>query len=214
MTGQKAHVYLRRGLFFSHREFDKILELYEEGKPFYIYTGRGPSSEALHLGHLIPFIFCKYLQDIFDVPVIVQITDDEKYLHSAKLTIEQVRAFAIQNIKDIISVGFNPKKTFIFRDTDYIGHFYNNVILVQKHVTLNQIKGIFGFTPSDNSGKYAFPAIQAVPSFSNSFPHIFGEKRNFPCLIPCAIDQDPYFRMTRDIANRIKYLKPACIHSK
>merc|ERR1712146_730010 len=30
----------------------------------------------------------------------------------------------------------------------------------------------------------------------------------------CAIDQDPYFRMTRDVAPRLGYLKPALIHSK
>ena len=41
-------------------EFDQILTLYEQKKPFYLYTGRGPSSEAMHLGHLIPFIFTKY----------------------------------------------------------------------------------------------------------------------------------------------------------
>ena len=34
-----------------------------------------------------------------------------------------------------------------------------------------------------------------------------------PCLIPQAIDQDPYFRMTRDVATKLDYLKPACIHS-
>lgn len=34
------------------------------------------------------------------------------------------------------------------------------------------------------------------------------------CLIPCAIDQDPYFRMTRDVAPRLKLPKPALIHSK
>ena len=38
-----------------------ILTLHEKGKPFYLYTGRGPSSEAMHLGHLIPFIFTKYV---------------------------------------------------------------------------------------------------------------------------------------------------------
>ncbi len=32
-------------------------------------------------------------------------------------------------------------------------------------------------------------------------------------LIPCAIDQDPYFRMTRDVAGRLKYPKPSLIHS-
>ena len=34
-----------------------------------------------------------------------------------------------------------------------------------------------------------------------------------PCLIPCAIDQDPYFRQCRDNAEKMKYVKPALIHS-
>lgn len=34
-----------------------------------MYTGRGPSSDALHLGHTIPFSFTKWLQDVFDVPL-------------------------------------------------------------------------------------------------------------------------------------------------
>jgi tryptophanyl-tRNA synthetase len=34
------------------------------------------------------------------------------------------------------------------------------------------------------------------------------------CLIPQAIDQDPYFRMTRDVAPRIGLPKPSLIHSK
>ena len=56
-------------------------------------------------------------------------------------------------------------------------------------MTCNQAKGIFGFTDSDNIGKMAFPAVQAAPSFSNTFPHIFGERADILCLIPCAIDQ-------------------------
>lgn len=59
-----------------------------------------------------------------------------------------------------------------------------------------------------------FASIQAAPSFSNSFPQIFGTVSNIPCLIPCAIDQDPYFRLTRDIAQKLKYPKPSLIHSK
>ena len=34
------------------------------------------------------------------------------------------------------------------------------------------------------------------------------------CLIPCAIDQDPYFRMTRDVAPRLKFHKPSLIMSR
>ena len=67
--------------------------------------------------------------------------------------------------------------------------FYKNILRVQKCVTMNQAKGIFGFTDGDNIGKMAFPAVQAVPSFSNTFPHIFGDRKDVLCLIPCAIDQ-------------------------
>ena len=44
LTGRKPHPLLRRGSFFSHRELDMILTRYEQQKPFYLYTGRGPSS--------------------------------------------------------------------------------------------------------------------------------------------------------------------------
>ena len=50
ITGEVPHHWLRRGLFFSHREMDVVLDKYEKGEKFYLYTGRGPSSEALHLG--------------------------------------------------------------------------------------------------------------------------------------------------------------------
>lgn len=62
ITGKKPHRFLRRQIFFSHRELHQLLDLYEKGKKFYLYTGRGPSSEALHFGHLIPFQFTKWLQ--------------------------------------------------------------------------------------------------------------------------------------------------------
>ncbi|OPJ81474.1 tryptophan--tRNA ligase, cytoplasmic [Patagioenas fasciata monilis] len=213
--GQKPHRFLRRGIFFSHRDMDQILDAYEKKKSFYLYTGRGPSSQAMHVGHLIPFIFTKWLQEVFDVPLVIQLTDDEKYLWK-DLTTERAYEYARENAKDIIACGFDVKKTFIFSDLDYLGTssgFYKNIVKVQKHVTFNQVKGIFGFTDSDCIGKISFPAIQAAPSFSSSFPQIFNGKENIQCLIPCAIDQDPYFRMTRDVAPRIGLPKPALMHS-
>ncbi|XP_062378276.1 tryptophan--tRNA ligase, cytoplasmic [Sardina pilchardus] len=215
VSGQRAHRFLRRGIFFSHRDMHQVLDAYKNKKSFYLYTGRGPSSEAMHVGHLIPFIFTKWLQDVFDIPLVVQMTDDEKYLWK-DLKLEDCHHFAEENAKDIIACGFDINKTFIFSDLDYMGSspsFYRNVVKIQKHVTFNQVKGIFGFTDSDCIGKISFPAIQAAPSFSNSFPQIFNDRKDVTCLIPCAIDQDPYFRMTRDVAPRIGYPKPALLHS-
>eukprot|EP00960_Hanusia_phi_P068803 766939-Hanusia_phi.AAC.3 len=91
---------------------------------------------------------------------------------------------------------------------------YPTIVRIEKAVTYSQAKGIFGFTDSDNIGKHSFPAIQAAPSFPVAFPHIFGNDTEPLCLIPCAIDQDPYFRMTRDVAPRLGWKKPALLHSK
>ncbi|CUE76163.1 tryptophanyl-tRNA synthetase, putative [Bodo saltans] len=213
LTGKKAHRFLRRGIFFSHRDLHFLLDLYERGQPFYLYTGRGPSSESMHMGHLVPFMFTKWLQDTFNVPLVIQITDDEKF-YFKDLSIEEVEKLATENIKDIIAMGFNKESTFIFRDFEYVGTMYRTIARIEKAMTASQVRGCFGFKPEDNLGKWMFPAIQAAPSFSVCFPHIFPSKKNVFCLIPQAIDQDPYFRMTRDIAPRLGYLKPALIHSK
>lgn len=61
VTGKPVHHFIRRGIFFSHRDLHTIIKLKEEGKPFYLYTGRGPSSESLHLGHMVPFILTKWV---------------------------------------------------------------------------------------------------------------------------------------------------------
>jgi tryptophanyl-tRNA synthetase len=59
ISGAAPHHLLRRGVFFSHRDMHTVLSDVEKEKPFYLYTGRGPSSGAMHLGHLIPFLFTK-----------------------------------------------------------------------------------------------------------------------------------------------------------
>ncbi|GAX84011.1 hypothetical protein CEUSTIGMA_g11436.t1 [Chlamydomonas eustigma] len=213
VTGKPAHPFLRRGIFFAHRDLSEILDCYEKGQPFYLYTGRGPSSEALHLGHLIPFMFTKYLQDAFNVPLVIQLTDDEKTLWKG-LDVDEARRLARENAKDIIACGFDVTKTFIFSDFEYVGGaFYRNIVRIQRCVTMNQVRGIFGFSMEDSIGKIAFPAVQAAPSFPDTFPHLFGARKDIRCLIPCAIDQDPYFRMTRDVAPRLGHLKPALIES-
>lgn len=96
LTGKKAHRFLRREIFFSHRDLKEMLDLYEAGKKFYLYTGRGPSSESLHLGHTIPFHFTKWLQDAFDCPLVIQLTDDEKFLFKPELKLEECHRCVIR----------------------------------------------------------------------------------------------------------------------
>lgn len=62
VTGHRPHRLLRRGMVFSHRDLNLILDKYEKGIPFFLYTGRGPSSDSMHVGHTIPFEFTKYAE--------------------------------------------------------------------------------------------------------------------------------------------------------
>lgn len=234
VTKTKAHTWLRRGLFFSNKDLELCLKDYEEGKPIYIYTGRGPSSESMHLGHMIPFIFTKYLQEAFDAIVIIQLSDDEKYSfkgHIDNKNIDYYIKLTFENAKDIIACGFNPDKTFIFSNTNSMNEYlYKNIVCIDSTITGNAIKTIYGLDYDRKIGELSWPSKQCAPAFSSSFPDILtpnaqyttypdGTKTytNLPkirCLVPMAIDQRPYFAMARDIANKLKYLKPTEIHSE
>ncbi|MCD6414716.1 MAG: tryptophan--tRNA ligase [Candidatus Diapherotrites archaeon] len=208
LTG-KLHYMLRRGLFFSHRDFDIILNEYEKGQQFALYTGRGPSGQV-HLGHLMPWIFTKYLQDKFGTELYFQMTDDEKFLFGQKEKLEETNKLAYENALDVIAVGFDPKKTFIFADTDYAKTLYPIAIKVARLTTFSTAKAVFGFKNESNIGSIFYPAMQAAPCF---LPSIL-KGRNTRVLIPAAIDQDPYWRITRDVAPKLGFPKPAAIHSK
>ncbi|MEM5801336.1 MAG: tryptophan--tRNA ligase [Candidatus Aenigmatarchaeota archaeon] len=200
------HYFLRRKIFFAHMYLDKIIESFEKGEKFYLYTGRAPSG-PVHIGHLIPWIFTKWLQDRFKAPLLFQIPDEEKFLFKDSLTLEDTRKWAYENILDIIALGFNPKKTKIFLNTDYAKTLYKYACIVAKKITVSTAKATFGFNDSNNIGEYFYTSMQSVPAF---LPTIF-EGKSTMCLIPCAIDQDVHFRLTRDIADKIGYPKPATI---
>ncbi len=207
LTGD-LHVQLKREVVFSHRDFDWILDKYEAGEKFFLYTGRGPSGHV-HLGHMLPWFFTKYLQDKFGAKLYFQMTDDEKSL-VRPLSLEETWNYTYDNALDIMAVGFNPNKTMIIPDTTCIHTLYPTALRVAKHVTYSTAKAVFGFEDSSNIGIIFFPAIQAVPCFLDSV--LTG--RNAPCLIPASIDQDPYWRVTRDVAPKLGFYKPAQIHGK
>ena len=208
-TGE-IHNLVRRKIFFSHRDLNWILDKYEASEKFFLYTGRGPSGHT-HLGHLVPWLLTQHLQEKFDAELYFQLTDDEKFLNNPNLELDDTLNYTYENALDIIACGFDPKKTFIFSDMEYSKTLYNIAIKVAKHITFSTVKSVFGFKNSTNIGMTFFPAIQAAPCF---LPSVLKGK-NIPCLIPAAIDQDPYWRgIARDIAPRLGFYKPAQIHSK
>ena len=200
------HHLLRRKIFFAQMYFESILDDIDRGKKPYLYTGRAPSG-PVHLGHLIPWVLTKWMQDHFDLPLLFQIPDEEKFLFKDNLSLRETHHWAYENILDIIAMGFDHKKTKIFLDTEYAGHMYKHACAVAKKTTFSTARALFGFDQSSNVGEIFYTCMQSVPAF---LPTIL-EGKPTRCLIPCAIDQDVHFRLTRDVAEPLGYPKPATI---
>jgi tryptophanyl-tRNA synthetase len=74
---------------------------------------------------------------------------------------------------------------------------------VAKKVNFSNTKGVFGFTNETNIGMIFYTSLQSAPCFIE----------DKPVLIPLGVDQDPHFRITRDVAPKIGKQKPALIHN-
>lgn len=205
VTG-KAHFMLRRNVFFAHRDMKWLLDEYDKGNKFYLYTGRAPSG-PVHLGHLLPWIFTKWLQDKFGVELWFQFPDEEKYLFKQELSWEEGQKYLNENMLDIVALGFDPKKTHFIIDSKHANLMYKEACKVAKKINFSMVRSSFGMNEQSNIGSIFYTSMQAVPAF---LPSIINGKE-IPCLIPHAIDQDPHFRLTRDILPKLGHYKPASI---
>jgi len=205
----RDHFMLRRGIFYSHRDMDVILDHFDSGGQFALYTGRGPSG-PVHLGHLVPWIFTKHLQDIYGCKLVFQFTDDEKMLIREDYDAEITSHWVYENALDLMALGFDPDKTEFIVDMRHTAKLFSIALKVAKKITWSTMRAVFGFNEDSNLGIIFFPTMQIAPCFVES--ERSGEQ--VPCLIPAGIDQDPYWRLTRDVATKLGYPKPAQIHGR
>lgn len=205
---KSSHHFLRRRIFFAHRDLNFALDNYEKEKNLFLYTGCGPSG-PIHLGHAVVWQFTKWLQDKLDLELWFQFTDDEKFLFK-DISYEKIQEYMHDNMLDVISLGFNNKKTHFLIDTKHANLIYPEAIKVAKKINFSAVKASFGFTNEQNIGSIFYTAMQAVPAF---LPCII-RKKKMVCLIPHAVDQDNHFRVTRDILPKLGYYKPSSIQCR
>ncbi|KNH09457.1 tryptophanyl-tRNA synthetase [Perkinsela sp. CCAP 1560/4] len=210
-ASQPLHPFFKRSVVTAHRDFDLALGGAEK---VFLYTGRGPSTESMHLGHLVPFLLTKYLHRLVfpQSPLVIQMADDEKYLNS-KSSLEDVKKYTDSNLRDILALDFDKERTFLFKNTEYVQKMYPTVLRIQKSLTINAVSHTFGLEGSDCAGKFLFPAMQAAPCFAQCFDGLFNiSKSKWRALVPCALDQDPFFVLARQIAKKLNHSKPSILH--
>ena len=203
---KNPHPWIQREIFFAHRDFDKILDISEKGEQFAVVSGRGPSNKV-HLGHLGVFSVVKWLQSEYGAEVYIPLSDDEKCVFKKIKRLEEALYYAYDNALDIAALGFNPQKTHFFISTKY-APIYRYAVMLSRHATFSTVKAIFGFNNETNPGAIFYPLVQSVHILLPTF------EKGLPVVVPIAVDQDPYIRLTRDLAGKIGYFKPSALHSK
>jgi tryptophanyl-tRNA synthetase len=213
-VGDYKHFFHRdSGVIKSSRDLYKFLDHYTKYGPdkCYIYTGRGPSSADMHLGHMIPFMVTRELQRALNVRVVIQLTDDEKFLFRGEHSLNTYQEFAKHNKVLIQKCGLDPQLTDIYIDTEDIARFYPTMLKLQSKINFSQVRAVFGLKESDSIGKIGFPALEMAPCDPRClFPA--DQAQHMRCLVVCAWDQDSFFRLVRDHAKTLKFSKPSLLH--
>ena len=110
-----VHPLVRRRVFYAERDLNTYLDAMNGDNTHSIVTGRGPSG-PMHIGHIFPFYFAKYLQEETGTSVYIPVSDDEKYFVKNK-SLKEIGEYTRENLLDLLAVGFDPERTRIIVDT-------------------------------------------------------------------------------------------------
>jgi len=191
-------------IIIAHRDFDKLLDLYTDGKKFAIVSGRGPSG-PIHFGHIYVFQIVKFLQDAFDAHVFIPLSDDEKLVFGKIRDLEEGEYWAYDNAKLILALGFDKRKTHIYISSKQ-RWVYRYALIISKKLTLSTAKSALGVEDSTNIGVPFYVAVQIAHILQPTL------EKKLPVVVPIGLDQDVYMRLARDVSERLNIPKPASLY--
>lgn len=199
----------RRGIVFGQRDIQHIFQAIESKKKFAVLTGFNPSG-PLHLGNLLFLKQALFFQSL-GAEVFIPISNDETYVFKKSETLEQATKNAYEHVMpDIIALGFKSRRTKIFLSTKE-PRIYELAVKLSAKTTFSTIKAIFGFGNETNPGAIFYSMIQSAHILLPQLEEFGGPK---PTVVPIGIDQDPYMRLSRDLAEKIGMLKPSSTYHK
>ena len=205
-----SHRLVRRGVIFGHRDFELVLEAIEGGGEYAVMTGIKPSGD-FHLGtKLTSEEFIYFLSLSPRARGFFAIADLEAYADN-KLPLEESYRIAVSNLMDMLALGLDPKRVYVYRQSQEMP-VLKLAFIFSRSVTYNTLEAVYGPRPF---GLYLSALVQAGDILNPQLPDHGGPK---PTLVPVGADQDPHIRLTRDIAKRYReefgFLPPAATYHK
>ncbi len=210
-----APVFMRRGLVFGSRDFQRILNCIEQKKDFVMLTGLMPSGK-FHIGHKMVADQIVYYQNL-GAKIYLLVADIEAY-NMRNEPLDELRQTAIEEyLINYIALGLKPKNCdFYFQgershDAKKSNAYYRLVGLVSRKITANEFQGIYGdLMPS----KIVSVLTQIADILHPQLPEFGGPK---PVLVPVGIDQQPHINLTREVVSRMKefgFIQPSASYHK
>jgi len=178
---------------------------------FYLYTGRGPSSTSLHLGHLLPLQTTRCLAAALKAPLVLQMTDDEKFITSKVASLADVKAYTRTNYEQMEHIFKGLPKVWQINSSD-MGRLYPHILTLSQAFTASTLRATFGIEGEHNPLRYFFPLAQMALAFPEVMAAIDPSFRGRRCLIVAAPDQDPFFRLARDAAVKLGWTPPVILY--
>jgi tryptophanyl-tRNA synthetase len=199
---------MRRGIIFGHRDFEQILQAMKNHEEFAVMSGIKPTGE-FHLGTLQTAREVIYFQKQ-GAKAFYCIADIEAY-EDNRIPFEESEKYAVGNVADLLALGFDPKKGYIYRQSKE-ERVKDLAIAFGRGVTLATMKAIYG---ERHMGLYLSALIQAGDILLPQLKDFGGPK---PTVVPVGVDQDPHLRLTRDLAFKFRreydFIPPASTYHK
>lgn len=199
------HKYLDIGLAFGHRDIEPVLEAIKENQPFAVMSGIKPSNRY-HMGS----------KKIADAVIYFQrqgaftfycIADIEAYEVNG-IKPDDSKQTAIDNVADLLALGLDPKRAFIYRQSK-CSLVHNLAFQLAGRVPMSLMTAIYGERPF---GYYLASIVQAADILLPQTKEFSGPR---PTVVPVGADQDPSIRLVRDLSVRfhgqLRFVKPSAL---
>ncbi len=198
----KENKLFTRGIIFGHRDFYKWWNDFRNGKRVSILTGMMPSG-PFHLGHKMVIDQLVWYQNL-GISITFAIADIEART-VRKIDADKVKETVKSYLANAFALGLKPSQD-IYVQSNRSNPYYRLADLLSSKMTFAEVEAIYGnMTP----GKMISAFTQASDILHKQLPDYFGKHK---ILVPVGPDQDPHIRLSRDLADRIGFIKPSATY--
>lgn len=185
--------FMRRGIIVGHRNYRPIAEAIRDHRPFHVLTGFMPSGHP-HLGHLLVMreVVWHVRQGGHGM-----ITIADREAHAVRgLSWEDCDRYGREYLAALYALGYTGEAYFQSKNDRLKDLAFESAT----RVNFSELTAIYGFG-AETTLAHAMSVITQVADIL--YPQVAGEPA--PTIVPVGLDQDPHIRLTRDVANGLRF---------